>query len=70
MPCNSCGSGNQQSFISEICIHLPGFENLSKPAVLVFPHMVVCLDCGFTRFSLSQADLRRLDDASLEAAAA
>lgn len=69
MLCKSCGSNNQDSFVSEMCVHLPGFENLSKPAVLAFPQLVVCLDCGFSQFSLREADLRRFSGESAEEAA-
>ena len=58
MPCRSCSSSNQQQFASEICIHLPG--DLKTPAVLVFPNLLVCLDCGFTEFTNPEGELRLL----------
>jgi hypothetical protein len=45
---------------------LPGLENLSKPPVLVFPEVVICLNCGFAEFKTPEADLRRLADAAEE----
>jgi hypothetical protein len=57
MACRSCGSENQTEFGAEINIHFPGRKGLDKPAVLVFPKLVVCLDCGFTQFTLREADL-------------
>lgn len=52
MACKSCGSDNQSEFGAEINIHFPGRKGLDKPAVLVFPKLVVCLDCGFTHLTL------------------
>jgi len=60
MNCRSCGSGNRREFGTEINIHFPGLEGLDKPAVLVFPKVVVCLDCGFTQFTLPETELRQL----------
>jgi hypothetical protein len=57
MACRSCGSENQKEFGAETNIHLPGWKGLDKPAVLVFPKLVVCLDCGFTQFTLPEAEL-------------
>lgn len=38
-------------------MHLPG---LSTPHVFLFPKVVVCLDCGFTEFSIPETELRQL----------
>jgi len=57
MACRSCGSGNQTEFGAEICIHFPGLKNLEKPAVMVFPKLLVCLECGFTQFTLPETEL-------------
>jgi hypothetical protein len=60
MTCRSCGSQNQTKFGAEINIHFPRLKNLDKPAVFVFPKLLVCLDCGFTEFSIPKTDLRLL----------
>jgi hypothetical protein len=60
MACRSCGSENQTEFGGEINFHFPSRKGLDKPAVLVFPRLVVCLDCGFTQFALPEAELRLL----------
>ena len=60
MACRSCGSANQTEFTAEIDIHFSGLRNLNKPTVLVFPKLVVCLDCGFTQFTLPETELRLL----------
>jgi len=58
--CRSCLSGNHSKFSSEICIHFPGLEGLEKPAVFVFPKIVVCLNCGHSEFSMPETELRSL----------
>jgi hypothetical protein len=60
MTCKSCESKGQTEFGSEINIHFPGREGLDKPAVLVFPKLVVCLDCGFTHFTIPETELALL----------
>jgi hypothetical protein len=42
---------------AEINIHFPRLRDLDKPAVLVFPTLVVCLDCGFTEFILEETEI-------------
>ena len=56
----SRGSENQKEFGAEICVHFPGLKNLDKPAVMVFPRLLTCLDCGVTRFTIPEAELRCL----------
>ena len=60
MPCKSCGAVNQRKFRAEIGIHFPGLKNIDKPVVLVFPELIVCLDCGTTEFAVPEAELRLL----------
>jgi hypothetical protein len=60
MACRSCRSQNQTEFGAEINIHFSGRKGLDKPAVLVFPKLVVCLDCGFTQFTFPETELRYL----------
>ncbi len=57
MSCRVCASANQSRFPTEIAIHLPG---LSTPHVFLFPKIVVCMDCGFTEFSIPETELPRL----------
>jgi len=65
MSCKLCQSENQRRFNSEINIHRPGLNNLADPTVLVFPEIVVCLDCGFTEFPLEETELRRLAEGTV-----
>jgi len=60
MACRSCRSENQSELVAEINIHFPGWRGLDKPAVMVYPKLVVCLDCGFTQFMLPETELRTL----------
>ncbi len=60
MVCRSCQAKNVKEFSAEINIHFPAQEGLDKPAVFVFPKLVVCLGCGFTYFTLPDPKLRQL----------
>ncbi len=55
--CGSCRSENQTQFVAEINIHFSGLRNVDKPGVLVFPKLLVCLDCGASQFTLSEGEL-------------
>src|SRR5580692_5274055 len=52
VPCKSCGSANQRKFSAEMAIHFPELKNIGKPAVWVFPEVVVCFNCGMAEFSV------------------
>src|SRR5208282_2820118 len=60
MSCKSCSSENQRKFSSEINVHFPGLKNLDKPPVLLFPKLLVCMDCGFTEFAVPENELHLL----------
>ena len=61
--CGACGSAEQQAeFAAEICVHFPGAQNLSTPAVFVFPKIAVCLCCGSTKFVTPQKELQLLKE--------
>jgi hypothetical protein len=57
MYCPSCASGRQAEFTAEMNIHFRGLQNLDKPGLLVFPELLVCLDCGFARFPIAGTEL-------------
>ena len=60
MSCKSCLSEKQTEFGSEINIDFRGRKGLDRSALLVFPKLVVCLDCGFTEFAISENELWQL----------
>jgi hypothetical protein len=60
MRCLLCGSEKQTSFVSEINVHLSGTQNIGNPGVLFLPAVLVCLDCGFSRFMTPKGELEQL----------
>jgi hypothetical protein len=58
MNCKACGSDEQSRFTGEIGIHFPGLKNIDKP--VVWPELVVCLECGTAEFAVPEAELRLL----------
>jgi hypothetical protein len=60
MNCVSCQSKNLAEFTAEISIHFHGLHNVGDPDVMVFPKLLVCLDCGSSQFSLPEGELRLL----------
>jgi hypothetical protein len=60
LSCPFCASGREREFTAEINIHFSGLKNLDKPSVLVFPRLLLCLDCGFSRFTVPEAELALL----------
>ncbi len=61
--CPVCGVPNHAEFIAEVNVHLrlDIHKNLGQPGVLLFPTLLVCLHCGFSRFSMSDTELKRLE---------
>jgi hypothetical protein len=60
MSCLSCASHNQAEFSSEMVIHLTRLKNADNPGFFLFPKILVCLDCGFSRFSVPEDELALL----------
>ena len=60
MSCPSCGSLNHAEFAAEMLIHPGGPAHLPNPAVLAFPKVVICLDCGAARCAIPHAELQIL----------
>jgi hypothetical protein len=60
MRCPSCGSDGQMEFPAEVYVHLPGLRNVNELPVLVFPGLLVCLDCGASSFATPAEPLEEL----------
>ena len=58
--CRTCGSDKQAEFTAEIALHFPGPGNLDKPHLLVFPRILVCLNCGSAEFTVPESQLQIL----------
>lgn len=65
MSCRSCGSSKQVELTAEILIHFPLLRNLNKPGVLLFPMLWVCLDCGFSGFTVPDTELASVAEDTL-----
>ena len=57
--CKSCASPNLIKLMAETCIH-PPLNGLKMDPIFVFPDIVVCADCGFVQFHLSQLELEEV----------
>jgi hypothetical protein len=57
MSCQICGSGNEAELTAEMLVHFPALKSLDKPAVWLFPKLMVCLDCGCSRFTVPEREL-------------
>jgi hypothetical protein len=62
--CKRCASAHQSEFNGEIAAHFPGLKGLDKSIVWVFPKLLVCLDCGFTEFTIPERELQVLEQGS------
>jgi hypothetical protein len=60
MRCAVCMSANLVEFPTEMAMHFPSGKNLVKPPVLIFPKVLLCLDCGFSEFTVPKTELRLL----------
>ncbi len=65
MTCVLCHADNQAEFDTEVANHLIG---LSNPGALAFPKVSVCLDCGFSMFTVRPTELLKLSEGNVAAA--
>ncbi len=70
MSCRLCSSTNEAEFTAEMMIHFSGRKHLENPGVLTFPEILVCLDCGSTRFRIADTELNLLREGNAPIAAA
>lgn len=68
MSCKRCASDTNVELDAEVNVHTGGLIGLDKPAVLVFPKVMICLHCGFVEFNLAENELRLLGKATDEVA--
>jgi hypothetical protein len=59
MPCDLCSSTNLAEFTVEMMIH-SARRSVEDPGVLALPKVLICLDCGASRFTTPDAELRIL----------
>ncbi len=57
MACISCGAPNQGKFLAEVDTHFPGLRNVSKSPVLLYPELLVYLNCGEAEFTVPKDEL-------------
>ena len=69
MACRRCSSPKQGTFRTEMNIHFPGWEGLSKPTVMAFPEVTICLNCGFAEFNVTDRELAALTEGLSDARA-
>ncbi len=69
MYCPHCASDTQAEFPAEINIHLSGLRNVDRPGLLLFPKLLVCLGCGYSRFTTPETELALLAMCSPKSAA-
>jgi hypothetical protein len=60
MDCALCASGNQLESTAEVNFHFHGLKSVENPEILVFAKLWVCLDCGFSRFTIPQTEVALL----------
>jgi hypothetical protein len=62
MACVLCASNNEVEFPAEMILHFPfsGLQDLNKNGVFIYPKVLVCLDCGYSRFTTREADVAAL----------
>jgi hypothetical protein len=63
MASKRCASVNQNKLCANIYAHFTGWKRLDKPAVSIFPKLLVRLHSGFTEFPFPKA----ICDSSLKA---
>lgn len=68
--CSRCSSESPKEFSGELAIHFTGLAGLNKPIVWVFPKLLVCLNCGFTEFTVPERELQVLESETPEEGAA
>jgi hypothetical protein len=69
MSCQLCGSSKEAELTAEMLVHFPGLKNVDKPAVWLFPRLLVCPNCGLSRFTVPETELASIAKKALEKSA-
>jgi hypothetical protein len=48
-------------------LHFSGIKNLDEPGVWIFPKLFVCMDCGYSHFTIQEPRWRPLQKSLLRA---
>jgi hypothetical protein len=64
MSCPLCGSKQQEDFPAEVTLHFRSLQNVHRPGVMVFPTILVCLECGLSQFTARPKELTLLTHAT------
>jgi hypothetical protein len=68
MLCPQCQSTNRREFATDMMIHYGRLDG-AIPDLFTFPSAWVCLDCGWSTFTLAQNELLKLREGHLESGA-
>ena len=60
MSCPICASAKQVEYSVEMMVHRDGLKNIDSSSVLVLQKALVCLDCGFSQFTVPKSELALL----------
>jgi len=60
MNCKRCNSQNQSTFGAELALHVPDLRDLNVGPILMFPEVLVCLQCGFAEFTVPENEIKLL----------
>ena len=60
MACNFCGTQNVKKFLAEIDVHFRGLKNVTRNPVLIYPEILLCLNCGKAEFTVPSDELALL----------
>jgi hypothetical protein len=70
MPCAGCSSLNEAEFPTEMMLHFSGSNHRNNPGVFMVVTVLVCLDCGASRFKMPTKELRLLREGDERSGAA
>ena len=67
MSCKACGASLNYEMRTEMVLHFPGYKNLDKPQLLIFPDVLICLSCGSAEFSIPEEELSLIQETAIAA---